>query len=111
MPSAPPERDDARLPGRSWLLLVMAILLALAGAALVAGGTLLLGLGGSAYYLVAGLALLACAVLLLLRSPLALVLYALLVIGTLAWAVAEIGLDWWHLVPRGDVVFAFGVLL
>jgi len=104
-------RDIGRPSGRRWLVFVVAFLLGLAGLALVAGGFLLLTLGGSAYYLVAGLAMFISAVMLVLRSPWALLLYALLVVGTLAWAVAEIGLDWWQLVPRGDVVFVFGVLL
>jgi quinoprotein glucose dehydrogenase len=103
---------EARRPSRRpWFLLAVAALLALAGLALAAGGVLLVNLGGSPYYLLAGLAMLACAVLLALRSPWAPWLYALLVLATLAWAVAEIGLDWWQLVPRGDVVFVFGVLL
>ena len=27
------------------------------------------------------------------------------------WAVAEVGLDWWPLAARGDIVFVFGLLL
>lgn len=103
--------DAARPPRGSWLLPVVAVLLGLAGLGLAVGGTYLVSLGGSPYYLVAGIGILATAVLLWLRSPLALALYALVVLATLAWAVAEIGLDWWQLVPRGDVVFIFGVLL
>jgi quinoprotein glucose dehydrogenase len=32
-------------------------------------------------------------------------------LGTLAWAVAEIGFDWWPLVPRGDIIFLLGFYL
>lgn len=41
----------------------------------------------------------------------ALVVYALLVAGTLAWALWEVGLDWWPLAARGDVVFLVGLLM
>jgi quinoprotein glucose dehydrogenase len=111
MAAAPTEQAARHPGGRPWLLLVLAGLVGLSGLALAAGGFLLVTLGGSAYYLIAGAVMLACAVLLALRSPLAPMLYALLVLGTLAWAVWEVGLDWWQLVPRGDVVFVFGLLL
>lgn len=85
--------------------------LILCGLAAAGGGTWLAALGGSWYYLVAGAAMVATGVLLAIRRREALWLYALLVLGTLAWAVVEAGLDWWALVPRGDVVFILGALL
>ncbi len=103
--------NSAVVPARRWPALALAALLALCGLALVLGGVMLVSLGGSTYYLLAGLAMVASAALLWLRSPLALVLYAVLVLATLAWSLAEIGLDWWQLVPRGDVVFVLGALL
>ena len=90
---------------------VMAIIIALAGMALCAGGVWLITLGGSWFYLIAGLAFLVTAYLLLQRSPAALWLYALIVAGTLAWALWEVGLDWWPLAARGDVIFVIGALL
>ena len=47
--------------------------------------------------------------LLLRRAAAAFWLYALILVGTLIWAVAEVGFAFWPLAPRGDVlVFACG---
>jgi quinoprotein glucose dehydrogenase len=105
------DEPSLRPTRRPWVLTTLTIVLALAGLALSLGGTQLVSLGGSAYYLLAGLGLIVTAVLLFLGSPIALLAYAVVVLGTLAWAIYEIGLDWWQLVPRGDVVFILGVLL
>ena len=92
-------------------ILLTAILFGLIGLALAAGGAQLLMLGGSVYYLVAGIAFLVTAILLYMRRPVALLLYAVLVIGSLAWAVWEVGLDWWQLAPRGGVIIVLGLWL
>ncbi|CAO3440406.1 membrane-bound PQQ-dependent dehydrogenase, glucose/quinate/shikimate family [Azospirillum endophyticum] len=89
----------------------MAVLLAILGLGSLGGGLWLILLGGSWYYAVAGLLLLATALLLAKRSPAALSVYALLVIGTLIWALWEVGLDWWPLSARGDVIAVVGFLL
>src|SRR5206468_1645983 len=68
-------------------------------------------LGGSAYYLVAGAVTLVVAALLLFRVRLAVPLYGLLLIGTAAWSVWEVRLDWWQLLPRLDVWFVLGLWL
>ncbi|MCR5876232.1 PQQ-binding-like beta-propeller repeat protein [Phenylobacterium sp. J426] len=65
-------------------------------------------LGGSAYYVLAGLGLLASGVLLMRRRLLGVWLYVAVYILTLAWAAWEVGLDGWGLVPW---VVAPGVLL
>jgi quinoprotein glucose dehydrogenase len=96
---------------RAPVLLTAASLMALIGLALAAGGIWLILLGGSWYYLVAGACFLLTAILLLRRAPAALGLYALLVLGTLAWAWWEVGLDWWPLAARGGLVFLLGFLL
>ena len=90
-------------------IMITAILFALIGIALGAGGTQLLMLGGSAYYLLAGIGFLATAVLLYMRQSAALLVYAIVVIGSLIWAVWEVGLDWWQLGPRGGVVIVLGL--
>jgi len=92
-------------------ILLTAILFGLIGLALAAGGAQLLMLGDSVYYLLAGIAFFVTAVLLYMRRSAALVLYAVLVIGSLAWAVWEVGLDWWQLAPRGGVVIVLGIWL
>jgi quinoprotein glucose dehydrogenase len=89
----------------------LAAVLAVCGLANIAGGTWLIALGGSWYYLAAGLLMALTAGLLWKRRREAVWIYAVLVLGTLGWAVAEIGLDWWQLAPRGDVVFILGALL
>jgi quinoprotein glucose dehydrogenase len=89
---------------------VLAVL-ALLGLVLVAGGIRLLALRGSAYYLLAGVALLATAACLRRRMQLALWLYAAFFVLTLLWALWEAGLDWWPLAARLDVPFVLGLLL
>jgi quinoprotein glucose dehydrogenase len=89
----------------------MVILLAILGLGALGGGLWLILLGGSWYYAIAGLLFLATAALLAKRSPTALSVYALLVIGTLIWALWEVGLDWWPLSARGDVIAVVGFLL
>ena len=66
--------ERTRADSRGWALWIVAILVGLSGLFYAIGGFQLFNLGGSPYYLVAGLALLACAVLLIIRSPIALFL-------------------------------------
>ncbi|HZX78632.1 membrane-bound PQQ-dependent dehydrogenase, glucose/quinate/shikimate family [Lysobacter sp.] len=98
-------------PQPGWPLLVTAVPFALIGLACLVGGAWLLRLGGSAYYLIAGAAMTATAWLLWRRRNGARHLYALFLLGTTVWAVVEVGLDWWQLVPRIDVVVVLGLLL
>ncbi|MDN5567919.1 MAG: glucose/quinate/shikimate family membrane-bound PQQ-dependent dehydrogenase, partial [Paracoccus sp. (in: a-proteobacteria)] len=65
----------------------------------------------SLYYLVVGIALLATAWLLFRRKAVSLWLYAAIVIGTLAWAVWEVGFDWWQLAPRGGLLVLIALVL
>jgi len=84
---------------------------ALTGLYLLIGGAWLLTLGGSAYYVVAGAALVGVAWRLYRRRPGALALYALLLAGTAIWSVWESGSDFWALAPRAGVLVLFGVWL
>lgn len=100
------------MPGsRSVIPLLTGIVLALAGLALGAAGAWLISLGGSFYYLFAGIGFVATGVLLMLRRAAALWVYAAVLIGTLVWALAEVGLDWWPLAARGDIVFLVALWL
>ena len=90
---------------------VMGIVLLVAGMVVGLAGGWLLVLGGSLYYLLAGIGLAVVGALLLRKAPEALWLYALLVAATLIWALWEAGLDWWPLAARMDVWFVLGVLL
>ncbi|RZL64943.1 MAG: membrane-bound PQQ-dependent dehydrogenase, glucose/quinate/shikimate family [Variovorax sp.] len=76
-----------------------------------ATGAWLIALGDTWYYLVAGVLFIVSGVLLMRRSPAALIVFGLLVVGTLAWALWEAGLDWWPLAARGDVIFVIGLHL
>ncbi|MDB5453832.1 MAG: dehydrogenase, partial [Caulobacteraceae bacterium] len=74
-----------------------AALLTAVGAYLAVKGAQLLGLGGSPYYLIVGLALVAVAVLLVLRSVWSARLYAAILAVTIVWSLIEAGLDLWAL--------------
>ncbi|CAE6836663.1 glucose/quinate/shikimate family membrane-bound PQQ-dependent dehydrogenase [Paraburkholderia aspalathi] len=78
---------------------------------LLIGGVWLLAVGGSPYYVITGIVLLGVAWLLWRRSPAALLLYALVLIGTAIWALFESGPDFWALAPRSGVLVIFGVWL
>jgi quinoprotein glucose dehydrogenase len=93
------------------LLTLTAAVIAVIGLVLTGGGGWLLSLGGSPYYLVTGIAFLVTAILLLRRSSAALWLYALIILGSLGWAVYEVGFDWWQLGPRGGVIVLLGLWL
>ncbi|MGY4629961.1 glucose/quinate/shikimate family membrane-bound PQQ-dependent dehydrogenase [Bradyrhizobium sp. USDA 4486] len=93
------------------LLVITILIVAIMGLGLTAGGIWLAVLGGSFYYLISGLALLLTSWLLARRRAEALWVYAALLLGTMIWAVWEVGLDFWSLAPRGDVLVPLGVWL
>lgn len=96
---------------RTISLLLVVILIAILGVALTAGGAWLVALGGSWYYLLAGITLLVTAVLLYRRNPAGLWVYAALFLATFIWSLWEAGLDWWPIATRCGVLFLLGVLL
>src|SRR5690606_28056757 len=104
----PPGR---RSGSRHMILTITAIVLALIGLFLTGGGVWLIMLGGSPFYLFAGLMFLATAALLYLRHRAALWAYATLVLVALVWAIWEVGFDWWQLAPRGGIVVLVGLWL
>jgi quinoprotein glucose dehydrogenase len=83
----------------------------LLGMVLGGGGLWLIILGGSWYYLCAGLAVAVTGILLIQRKSTALTVYSLVLGATLLWALWENGLDWWPLAARGDVLFVVGLFL
>jgi quinoprotein glucose dehydrogenase len=87
------------------------IVYGLIGIALLVGGVWLTALGGSLYYLLAGIGLLITGGLLIARRRAALWVYTVVLIGTLAWSVWEIGFDWWPLAARGDILFPLALWL
>lgn len=99
----------ARGADRSLLAWVLATILALAGLALLAGGAKLLLIGGSPYYLIAGVALIAAGWLTFRQQRSAAVLYALFLLSTWIWALWETGGNGWALVPRVGLFTALGL--
>ena len=96
-----------------WVAVALGVILGLIGLVLAGGGVWLVSLGGSPYYLVAGIALIASGALIGLRNVLGVWLYALVFVGTVIWAFWESGADVWALVPRivGPAVLMVLVLL
>lgn len=85
--------------GSRWLPRLIGVLLLLMGLALLAGGIKLSQLGGSLYYLIAGIGFAVSGALLLAQRRIGLGVYAVVLLGSTVWALLEVGLDWWQLVP------------
>src|SRR5262245_55177292 len=96
---------------RSIVVTITAVVCVLIGLALACAGAWLVALGGSLYYVLAGVGILITGVLLFQQRRSALWVYAAVLIGTLIWAVGEIRFDWWPLAARGDVVYPLGCWL
>lgn len=93
------------------LIFLTATAFLLLGLMLAGGGAWLLMLGGSPFYILAGILMVAVAVLLYRRSRWALALHGLLIILALVWAISEVGFDWWQLGPRGGLLILLGLWL
>lgn len=93
------------LLAKSWLWLVGIVILA-AGLFFTVGGARLAALGGSLYFVLAGLALLASGVLIIRRRPAGALLFGATFAVTVLWALWEVGLTFWPLVSR---LLAMGV--
>lgn len=91
-----------------WGVMALGVIFALIGLVLAGGGAWLLVLGGSPYYLLAGLGLLISGFFLFRRDATGVWIYVAVWIATLIWAFWEVGLNGWALLPR---VFAPSVLL
>jgi len=90
---------------------VLALALGLFGLAMLAGGVWLMALGGSWYYGLAGAGSTVTAWLLWRQRRSALHLFALIWGLTLVWALWEVGLNGWGLVPRLVTVSVILVLI
>ena len=95
----------------SVLKTISAVIAAIFGLILLAGGIYLAVLGGSWYYIIAGLFFIATAVLLQKLKSSALFVYAALILGTVIWGLWEVGSDFFALAPRLDILGLFGILL
>lgn len=88
-----------------WLFVLGAVLV-LAGLFFAIGGGKLVSLGGSWYFLLAGIAIVIAGLLVIIRKPAGALLFGLVTIATVLWAVWDAGLDFWPLISR---LLAFGV--
>jgi quinoprotein glucose dehydrogenase len=86
-------------------------LFVLAGLFLFVAGAYLAVLGGSWYYLLAGAGVILTGAGLFMRRRWALHLYAVVLAGTVIWALAEVGLRGWELEPRLLVPTLLGIYL
>ncbi|VVP39933.1 Quinate/shikimate dehydrogenase (quinone) [Pseudomonas fluorescens] len=93
--------------GSKWLLVGLGVLIALIGLGLAGGGGYLISLGGSAYFLLMGLAMLVSGLMIARRKPQGAWLYGLALILTAIWAVWDAGFEYWPLVSR---VLTFAVI-
>ncbi len=93
------------------MIRISAILFALIGLTLAIGGAWLVTVSGSPYYVLSGLAFVACAYLLWRKQRAALSVYAALLAITMIWGIWEVGFDWWPLASRGGVMVLLGMLL
>ena len=89
-----------------WIVIV---LLCLSGLILSLLGGFLIYLGGSPYYVLAGLVTLAVSVQLFRRNPKALLVYGILLAVTVVWSVYESGFDLLALLPRLGFWLGLGI--
>ena len=90
---------------------LVAIIMAVFAAPLLIGGAYLLSLGGSPYYLFAGVMMLTTAFLLFKKHWSAYGVYAIFIVVTLVWSLWESGFYWWALATRLGFPLIFGLLM
>jgi quinoprotein glucose dehydrogenase len=91
-----------------WAVFVVGLLLTLFGLPLLLGGARLIVLGGSWYYLPAGIGFITSGILLMQRKRLGATVYGLVFVTSLIWSLWEVGLNGWGLMPR---IFGLSLLL
>lgn len=82
-----------------WLLMIYAVIMVILGLPLLIGGAYLVYLGGSVYYVIAGIGLIVAGVLLFRGRMAGFWIYTLTFILTIVWGFAEVGLNGWALIP------------
>ncbi|MES2493667.1 MAG: membrane-bound PQQ-dependent dehydrogenase, glucose/quinate/shikimate family [Pseudomonadota bacterium] len=85
---------------KTWPSRILALLLLAIGLAVAAGGVMLIALGGSAYYLIGGIAVALAGFWTWRRDGRGAWLYAAFIAVTVLWAIWEVGLDAWQLTAR-----------
>ena len=79
---------------------ITGIIVGLIGIALAIPGVYLISLGGSWYYLLAGIGLIISGWLFCIRRYEAICVYGVVFLATIIWAIYEVGFDGWKLMPR-----------
>jgi quinate dehydrogenase (quinone) len=102
MTNSPPSTSSRR-----WLVWIVALGVLVFGVPFTLGGAYLVTLGGSWYFLLAGIGLIVSSVLLFKQRLMGAWLFAALMVLTVIWALIDAGLNFWPLVSR---LFALGVL-
>ncbi|MDA3877537.1 MAG: membrane-bound PQQ-dependent dehydrogenase, glucose/quinate/shikimate family [Halothiobacillus sp.] len=105
------QKETAVTDGRGvavWAVKLLGLLILLLGVTLAAGGGWLVVLGGSPYYVLTGLALSAAGALIFRMKALGAGLYAGVFVLSVIWAIWEVGLNGWALLPR---VLALAILM
>lgn len=87
------------------------IVIAVIAIAMLYMGAQLLMLGGSPFYVIIGVGLLATAITLFMNKKIALSIYAVLMWLVVAWSIYEVGFDKWQWIPRGDIIGVIGLWL
>ncbi|HEX5934761.1 MAG TPA: membrane-bound PQQ-dependent dehydrogenase, glucose/quinate/shikimate family [Pseudorhizobium sp.] len=90
---------------------LVGVLSAIVGGYFIYGGIQLLSLGGSLYYLPAGAALVATAILLFRADARAGYVYFAFFLVTIAWALWEVGFHFWPLAARLGMFAVLGLLI
>ena len=84
----------------AWAPMVLGAVVALLGVILASGGVYLAMLGGSLYYAVVGVTLLAAGYLMIRRRIAGFYAYVGAFVFTVLWTIWEVGLTGWPLIPR-----------
>lgn len=92
---------------------ILGTLIFVIGLALFGGGAWLLAIGGSAYYVTSGTALVIAGTMLNREYLVGAWIYLCTLLATMLWAFWEVGLDGWALVPRlvGPIILGVAVVL
>ena len=80
--------------------LILGLALLLTGLFFIVFGGKLISLGGSWYFLLAGLLIAASSIFIFKRKALGVALYALAFVATVIWAISDAGFDFWALHSR-----------
>ena len=84
----------------AWAPVVLGAVIALLGVILASGGVYLAMLGGSLYYAIVGVTLLAAGYLMMRRRIAGFYVYVGAFVFTVLWTIWEVGLTGWPLIPR-----------